>query len=454
MIAEDQAEDLAPDSAGGQLADRIARDVLASRSPAGTVIASEQELRLLHDAGRSVFRQAVRILEERGVAYMRRGHGGGLVVAEPNADFPARALSIVLESLTADLSQLAILPAAIDNHLYLHSAARLTLDQCRDLKRLMHRLDALPNDEFLRVAAHRVLNEAMRTASGEPAVILACKTSSEYGVDLVPYSVSIVEEGTKGPFWTITCENVAAITAGDVGAMFDCRARLIEIIRSSVDSWGEIERDPQRAPRIDDVQRPEFQLSSNQAERLAREILREIRLMGWKSGARIGGSAELMKRYGASTNILRQAARMLQEHAAVEVERGRNGGLFIATPDRGRAIERAIAYLRQSAPRAADVKAFLVQVILQALDKGGTLGLGQLHAELGEGAFVTFADLCRGAAQGLGAAPEMFADILLPLLPPEGPSTVSVQSALDAFASSDPGDRRRVILAAANGPGL
>src|ERR1700723_385573 len=90
------------DSAGVQLADRLASSLIALRAAPGTVVASEPELMARHPAGRPVFRQAVRILEERGIAHMRRGHGGGLVVDEPSADFAGRALSIVIESLADD----------------------------------------------------------------------------------------------------------------------------------------------------------------------------------------------------------------------------------------------------------------------------------------------------------------------------------------------------------------
>src|SRR5437899_5590563 len=311
-------QDFGPDSAGARLAERLAQDVLAVQSVPGTVIASEQELRASHEAGRAVFRQAVRILEERGVAYMRRGHGGGLIVAEPNPDFVARSLSIVAESLTPDVRGLAALPAAVDSHLFLYGAPRLSLERCDEIRRLARRLDRMPDAQFHRVGAHRQLYRAIRTASGEPAVILAHRTSTEYGIDIIPYSVNVSAESVREEAWRNTFETAEALVSGDTPRLFACRRRLLEMIQESWPNWSEIDRDPRLAPKVNDLSRPEFHGASNRAERLTREILREIRLMGWTAGERLGGGAELMARYGASTNILRQAVRMLEEHSAVE----------------------------------------------------------------------------------------------------------------------------------------
>ena len=447
-IQADLADAAAHESAGVQLADRIAGDVLASRAAPGTVVASETELRALHAAGRPVFRQAVRILEERGVAFMRRGHGGGLVVAEPNADFAGRALSIIIESLTTDLRTLSLLPTAVDTHLFLHGARKLNLEKCQELRRLARRLDRLSDEEFLKVGAHRMLHKAIRTASGEPAVALAHRTATEYSIDLIPYSVNVVAEGSKGETWQVTYDTAEALVAGDTARLFDCRRRQIEMFRESAPRWSAIENDPRLAPKVGDLNRPEFQVASNRAERLAREILREIRLLEWRPGERIGGGAELMAKYGASTNILRQAVRMLEEHSAVEVERGRKGGLFVAAPDRARAVERAAAFLRQSGAAAGDIEALLVNLMLEALNTGRPINGEALRKALGPGTSVTFSELAQAIARASGnAALALFTDILLPFLPLELLARAPLTAVLDAFASGDRIQRRRILLA-------
>jgi DNA-binding FadR family transcriptional regulator len=441
----------APDSAGVQLADRIGADVLSSRAAPGTVVASETELRARHAAGRPVFRQAVRILEGRGIAYMRRGHGGGLVVAEPNADFAGRALSIIIESQTVDLPALSLLPTAVDTHLFLHGARRLNFEKCQELRRLARRLDRLSDEEFLRVGAHRQMHKAIRTASGEPAVALAHRTATEYSIDLIPYSVNVVAEGSKGESWRITYDTAEALVAGDAARLFECRRRQIDLFRESYPRWSAIEHDPRLAPKVGDLNRPEFQVASNRAERLAREILREIRLLEWRPGDRIGGGVELMARYGASTNILRQAVRMLEEHSAVEVERGRKGGLFVAVPDRSRAVDRATAFLRQSGAAASDIEAFLANLMLEALNTGRPIVGEVLRAALGPSPVVTFGRLAQAiASASKNPALELFCEILSLFLPLELRAKAPLDVVLDAFTSGDRIQRRRVLLACLN----
>ncbi len=449
-INADAAADRAPDSAGVQLADQIARDVAASKASPGAVIASETELRALHSAGRPVFRQAIRILEERGIAFMRRGHGGGLVVSEPNADFAGRALSIVIESLTDDLRALSLLPKAVDAHLFLYSARSISLEKCEELRRLAHRLDRLSDEEFLRTGAHRRLHKAIRTASGEPAVALGHRTATEYGIDVIPYSVNVAAEGSKGEAWRITYDTAEALIAGDAARMFDCRRRQLEMFRASWPQWSAIDRDPGLAPKINDPDRPEFQLAGNRAERLAREILREIRLNGWKAGERIGGGAELIARYGATTPVLRQAVRMLQEHRAVEVERGRTGGVFVAVPDRPRAVAHAKAFLRHGAAAPEDVEAFLLNIMLEALDGGLIIRKEDLRKALAPTRGVTFGALSTAIALTSANPPlDIFVEILLPFLPVDQGATVTADMVAETFASGDLAQRRRILLACA-----
>jgi DNA-binding FadR family transcriptional regulator len=68
------------------VADRIVADIAALGWPDGEVLGSEPELLERYGVSRAVFREAVRLLEHQQVARMRRGPGGGLVVAAPTPD--------------------------------------------------------------------------------------------------------------------------------------------------------------------------------------------------------------------------------------------------------------------------------------------------------------------------------------------------------------------------------
>jgi len=80
-----------------ELARTIFRDVAERGWPTGEVLGSEAELIERYDVSRAVLREAVRLLEHHGIARMRRGPGGGLVVTEPGADPIADAMTLYLE---------------------------------------------------------------------------------------------------------------------------------------------------------------------------------------------------------------------------------------------------------------------------------------------------------------------------------------------------------------------
>lgn len=82
---------------GETLAERIENEIIAAGWQVGEVIGSEGELRDHYGVSRAVFREAIRIVGHHGVAEMRRGPGGGLVVVEPSVDAAVRTLLLNLE---------------------------------------------------------------------------------------------------------------------------------------------------------------------------------------------------------------------------------------------------------------------------------------------------------------------------------------------------------------------
>lgn len=79
------------------LASQIEREVVARGWPVGDVFGSEAELLEQYGVSRAVFREAVRLLESRMIAQMRRGPGGGLVVTAPNAEAVVDSVALLLE---------------------------------------------------------------------------------------------------------------------------------------------------------------------------------------------------------------------------------------------------------------------------------------------------------------------------------------------------------------------
>ncbi|MGC9537431.1 FadR/GntR family transcriptional regulator [Streptomyces sp. UG1] len=79
------------------IAYQLEREIVAKGFPVGEVLGSEADLIARLGISRAVLREAVRVLEHHGVATMRRGPGGGLVVTEPDSESAVRASALMLE---------------------------------------------------------------------------------------------------------------------------------------------------------------------------------------------------------------------------------------------------------------------------------------------------------------------------------------------------------------------
>jgi DNA-binding FadR family transcriptional regulator len=79
------------------LATAIRDDIATSGRQIGEVFGTEVTLLERYRVSRSVLREAVRLLEHHAVAKMRRGPGGGLVVAEPQAQASIDTIALYLQ---------------------------------------------------------------------------------------------------------------------------------------------------------------------------------------------------------------------------------------------------------------------------------------------------------------------------------------------------------------------
>jgi DNA-binding FadR family transcriptional regulator len=118
------------------VAARIHQDIVRQGWPVGEVLGSEARLLVQYGISRAVLREAVRLLEYHAVARMRRGPGGGLIVAQPESQASFEAMAQYLEYKQGTGEDLQMVREAIE----LGTVARVVAR--RDDPQVAGRLDA------------------------------------------------------------------------------------------------------------------------------------------------------------------------------------------------------------------------------------------------------------------------------------------------------------------------
>jgi DNA-binding FadR family transcriptional regulator len=102
----------------GKRAEAVAADIyseiLAKRWPVGELLGSEWDLITAHNVSRAVLREAVRLLEHHRIAEMRRGRGGGLIVARPDQQACTRISALYLAGQSAGLATIHTARKAVE----------------------------------------------------------------------------------------------------------------------------------------------------------------------------------------------------------------------------------------------------------------------------------------------------------------------------------------------------
>ena len=349
-----------------RVADAIIHDVIARDWPVGDVIGSEADLLRQHGVSRSVLREAVRIVEHLQIARMRRGPGGGLVVAEPAIEAVTDAVLYYLHRVRPHLDEVMDARLVLEDIVVELVPERLTehdIGQLRSLSAL----------EATDVVHPRELHELLATMTRNPALALFIDLLSEvtrlYVPDLDSVGMPARDEAQRAH-----ARIVDAVLAGDVGlARHRMRTHLAAeamFIRTK------------RGRRHLLPPLPTDERRSKRAETVAAQIFRQILADGWPVGTCIASEAELMERYDVSRSVLREAVRLLEHHQVARMRRGPGGGLLVTEPSVSAVTDAVAIYLERrdiSGAHLAElrrgVELALVTRAIERLDADGTARL-------------------------------------------------------------------------------
>ncbi|WP_436777425.1 FadR/GntR family transcriptional regulator [Yinghuangia sp. YIM S09857] len=108
-----------------RLAHVLAQPILSGTVPPGERLPNEQAMMALYGAGRPTVREALRLLEARGLITLKTGPGGGPIVRRPPKDSLSEALSLVLQVEGASFADVTDARMALEPVLARRAAERI-----------------------------------------------------------------------------------------------------------------------------------------------------------------------------------------------------------------------------------------------------------------------------------------------------------------------------------------
>jgi DNA-binding FadR family transcriptional regulator len=365
-------DDIPMGKLAAQVARRIEAEIIRRRWPVGESLGSEVDLRERHQVSRSVFREAVRLVEHHQVAWMRRGPNGGLFVCAPDAGPATRAIVIYLEYLGTSVTDLLHARVLLEPIAAALAVERMTEEGIAALRESLHAERRLPPGVRSNNRIHVMLGEL----SGNPVLMLfidvLARLTTRYAMTVNRSSEALAARARIDPE-QVHGSIVNSVIAGD-GAR--AQIQLIDHL-TEISQWMDEHRDPRRSasgnstdPQLSDSPRTKL------AEVLAARIHEEIADDGWQIGTVLGSEADLLARYGVSRAVVREAVRLLEYHAVARMRRGQGGGLVVSAPDPQASIDTIALYLDYERVTAQDLL-----VVRDAIEAGTVARVMRRHQD-------------------------------------------------------------------------
>jgi DNA-binding FadR family transcriptional regulator len=361
----------------GSLATRIARrieaEVVERDWPVGASLGSEPELRARFGVSRSVFREAVRLVEHHQVARMRRGPNGGLFVMAPDAGPAAHAVVIYLEHVGTSVDDLIEARRLLEPLAAGLAAQRVDEDGIAVLRRTVEeeaRDTGAGQPEALHVVLAELSANPVLRLFIDVLVRLTARYTGPFDLSRRRFQVAVAESRR------FHAQIAEAVIAGDGGR---AESRMGEYL-DGTHTWMRVHG--RRATTAAGTPLPAAAdrdgASAKLAEVVAARLRADIVAAGRPPGAVVGTESELLERYGVSRAVLREAVRLLESHSVARMRRGPGGGLVVGAPDPAASIETMALHLQYLRVSAADLLP-----VRDALELGIVTRLAARSAEAG-----------------------------------------------------------------------
>ena len=117
--------------------EQIQGAILDGRLKTGDTLPSERQLKEMFNISRGTLREALRVLEQKGLIEIKLGVGGGSVVKDVNAEQVSESLGLLIQSQKVSLKHLAEFREDVEGIVAAHAAKRNTDADIKQLKKLV-----------------------------------------------------------------------------------------------------------------------------------------------------------------------------------------------------------------------------------------------------------------------------------------------------------------------------
>lgn len=117
---------------------QIQEAILNGHLKTGDTLPSERQLKAMFNISRGTLREALRVLEQKGLIQIKLGVGGGSVVKDVNADKVSESLALLIRSQKVSLNHLAEFREDVEGIVAAHAAKRCTEEEILQLKELLN----------------------------------------------------------------------------------------------------------------------------------------------------------------------------------------------------------------------------------------------------------------------------------------------------------------------------
>ena len=192
--------------------------ILDGRLKAGQTLPPERELKSMFNISRGTLREALRVLEQKGLIEIKLGVGGGSVVRATDTEQMTESLGLLIQSQKVSLNHLAEFREDVEGIVAAHAAKRITPGEIQNLKKLLTSAQNYVHQEKLQrnqfIEIDKQIHMTLAQITGNPIYISVLNSIHDNIHRYYDRFLSMEEPELKENYMDL-CNIVMAIEKGD-----------------------------------------------------------------------------------------------------------------------------------------------------------------------------------------------------------------------------------------------